>query len=388
VGPLDGVTVLALTSVIMGPYATQILGDLGADVVSIESADGDTNRSMGTGPLPGLSGSSMNLLRNKRSVVLDLKDPTGREAALRLAARSDVVVTNLRPGPLARLGLAYEDLRQVRPDVVFCRASGFPADSAEAEAPAYDDIIQSASGVSELFTRVGLDPMLLPTLVADKVSGLTLTYAILAALFHRERTGEGQEIEVPMVRAMRSFVLVEHGAGAIPEPPVDPPGYPRILTRERRPQRTVDGWINVLPYQAHHYDALFRAGGREDLVGDPRYETRPARIANSEGLYRDVAAILAGDTTEHWMAFCTEHGIPAARTATLQDLMDELPLAEHPHAGTYRVIPPPVRFATTPASVRRPAPMLGEQTREVLAEIGYDADEIDAMARRGVLGGG
>ena len=385
VGPLHGVRVLDLTSVVMGPLATQVLGDLGADVVSVEDKAGNTNRAMGPGPQPGLSGVSLNLLRNKRSVGLDLKQSEGRNAFLRLAAVSEVVVTNLRPGPLGRLRLTYDDVRAVRPDVVFCQAHGYPSDSDQADAPAYDDIIQSASAIGDLFQRQGHEPSLLPTLVADKVAGLTMASAILAALFHRARTGEGQRIEVPMIDVMRAFVLVEHGAGAIPEPPVDIAGYRRILTAERRPQQTLDGWINVLPYTDVHYHALFRAGDRLDLLDDPRIASRESRIANSDSLYRDVAVILTGRTTGAWLDLCETEGIPATRAASLDDLVADLPLAEHPTAGQYRVIPPPVRFSATPASVRTPAPTLGQHSRQVLAELGYRAGELDALEATGVL---
>ncbi|MDX2381458.1 MAG: CoA transferase [Acidimicrobiia bacterium] len=387
-GALAGVRVLDLTSVVMGPFATQMLGDIGADVIAIEDRRGDTNRSMGAGPTPDLSGVSLNLMRNKRSVGLDLKDSRGRAAALRMAESSDIMVTNLRPGPLGRLGLTYDDVRAVRPDIVFCQAHGYPSDSADADAPAYDDIIQSASGVGDLFARQGHEPALFPTLVADKVCGLTIVSAVLAALYHRSITGEGQRIEIPMIDVMRSFVLVEHGAQAIPEPPIGPPGYERILTPERRPQHTDDGWINVLPYTADHYRRLFRLGGREDLVDDERIRGRAARIANSDSLYRDVAAILGQRTTEQWLELCREEGIPATRAASLEDLVDELPLAEHPTAGAFRVIPPPARYSATPAAVRRPAPTPGEHGREVLGEVGYDDAELDDLARDGVLFGG
>ena len=377
--------VLDLTSVIMGPYATQLLGDLGADVVSIEGRAGDTNRSMGPGPVPGLSGTSMNLMRNKRSLGLDLKHEAGRAACLRLVGTSDVMITNLRPGPLSRLGLAYDDVRAVRPDLVFCQAHGYPADHPKAEAPAYDDIIQSASAVGELFARQGHRPALLPTLVADKVCGLTIASSVLAALYHRAMTGEGQRIEVPMIDVTRSFVLVEHGAGAIPEPPLSDPGYQRILTPERRPQQTADGWINVLPYTDDHYRNLFIAGDREDLIDDPRIATRESRIANSDTLYREVASILATRTTGEWLELCDANGIPCTAAASLQDLIDDLPLAEHPEAGTYRQIPPPVRFSSTPASVRRHAPLTGGDGRAVLAELGYGSAELDALEADGVL---
>lgn len=384
-GPLAGVRVLDLSSVIMGPFATQILGDLGADVVCVEGRRGDTNRSMGPGPLPGLSGTSMNLMRNKRSLGLDLKAEAGRSAFLRLAEVSDVVVTNLRPGPLGRLRLTYDEVRAVRPDVIFCQAHGYPSDHDKADAPAYDDIVQSASGVGELFARQGHRPALLPTLVADKVCGLTIASSILAALYHRATTGEGQRIEVPMVDVTRAFVLVEHGAGAIPEPPRSDPGYQRILTPERRPQATADGWISVLPYVDDHYRHLFRAGGRHDLLDDPRIATRESRIANSGALYREVATILAQRTTAEWLAFCDEHGVPCSASASLQDLIDELPIEEHPAGGRYRQIPPPVRFEATPASIRRPAPLLGQDGRGVLAEVGFDDADLDALERDGVL---
>ncbi|MFV0259811.1 MAG: CaiB/BaiF CoA transferase family protein [Acidimicrobiales bacterium] len=384
-GPLDGVRMLDLSSVVMGPLATQTLGDLGADVISIEDRAGDTNRSMGPGPAPGLSGVAMNLLRNKRSVGLDLKQPAGREAALDLAATCDVVVTNLRPGPLARLGLTYPEVCSVRPDVVFCRAHGYPSDGEQADAPAYDDIIQSASGIGDLFARQGHQPALLPTLVADKVSGLTIASAVLAALYHRAVTGEGQEIEVPMIDVMRSFVLVEHGSAAIAEPRVGPSGYQRILTPERRPQQTADGWINVLPYAAEHYVDLFTAGGRPELADDERFATRESRIANSGSLYREVAGVLRGRTTEEWLAFCRDHAIPATRAATLDELVDQLPVVEHPEVGPYRLIPPPVRFAATPASVRRHASRLGQDGPAALAEIGYSNDRIDRLRDSGVL---
>jgi crotonobetainyl-CoA:carnitine CoA-transferase CaiB-like acyl-CoA transferase len=386
-GPLDGYRVLDLSSVVMGPFATQQLGDLGADVITIEDRSGDTNRSMGPGPAPGLSGVSLNLMRNKRSVGLDLKHPDGRDAFLRLAATSDVIVTNLRPGPLGRLGLTYAEVVEVRPDVVFCQAHGYRSDSANANAPAYDDIIQSASAVGELFERQGHRPNLLPTLVADKVSGYAIASAVLAALLHRAATGEGQHIEVPMIDVMRSFVLVEHGAGAIPQPSLDTAGYRRILTAERRPQETADGWINVLPYIEPHYHALFRAGGRDDLLDDPRIASRESRIANSDSLYREVADILRQRTTAEWLAFCEAEAIPATGAASLEDLVADLPVDNHPVGGEYRIVPPPVRYSATPASVRSPAPMAGQDGREVLTECGYSEAEVDQLVADGVLFG-
>ncbi len=386
IGALDGIRVLDMTTVVMGPLATRSLGDLGADVITIETKHGDLNRRMGPGPDRDFSGTSLNLMRNKRSIALDLKDERGRSACLAIATTCDVVVTNLRPGPLGRLGLDYDAIREVRPDIVFCAAHGYPSDGPKADAPAYDDIIQSASGVSDLYQRVGGEPNLLPTLVADKVSGMAIANAVLAALYYRSRTGHGQRIEVPMIDVMTSFILTEHGGGAIPEPPTGEPGHTRILTPTRRPQPTADGWISLLPYNKDHYDAVFAAGGRADLVGDARYRTTRERMANSGALYGDVAAILPQRTTEEWLDFCTEHGIPATRATTLDELIEGLPLEEHPTAGSYRLIPPAERFSETPARLHRHAPRVGEHSREVLREIGFDATELDALEDAGVLG--
>lgn len=365
--------------------ATQILGDLGADVISIESARGDTNRYMGAGPVAHLSDVALNLLRNKRNVALDLKHPDGRAALLKIAATCDVFVTNLRPGPLARLGLDYDAVRTVRPDVVFCRAQGFPTDGARADDPAYDDIVQAAAGVADAVQRSGAEPALVPTLLGDKVSGLTLVYAILAALFHRERTGEGQCVELPMVDALSSFLLVEHGAGATTISAKQPAvGYQRILTTERGPKQTLDGWIVVFPYLQSHWDDLLVEAGFDELLDDPRL-THSARGVDPSFGYETLGAAMATKSSAEWLAFCRDHGIPATAVVTLDDLVAGLPEFDHPVAGRYRSIPSPVRFSVTPSSIRRPAPLIGQHNREVLAEVGFDQTQLDAMEREGVF---
>jgi crotonobetainyl-CoA:carnitine CoA-transferase CaiB-like acyl-CoA transferase len=384
-GPLSGVRVVDLSSVVMGPFATQILGDLGADVICVEDARGDTNRVMGPTAAPGLSGVALNLLRNKRNVCLDLKHAHGRDAFLRLVATADVVVTNLRPGPLARLGLTYEQLVAVRPGLVMCQAHGWPSDSALADSPAYDDIIQAGCGIAAAFELQTGMPTIAPTLVADKVAGLTIVYGVIAALFHRERTGEGQFLEVPMIEAMTAFTLVEHGCAAIPEPKLGRAGYPRVLSPHRRPFRSSDGWVSVLPYSAANYDAIFAAGGREDLVGDERVRTTRLRLANADSLYAALTPIIATRPTADWLAFCRAHDIPAGPVSTLDDLVDELPLEHHPHAGDYRRIPTAVRFSATPSMLRRHAPQHGEHGREVLAGIGVADEELDAWEASGAL---
>ena len=369
----------------MGPFATQLLADLGADVIVIEDRRGDTNRSMGAGPHPQLSGVSLNLLRNKRSVGLDVRTDAGYEVLGRLVATADVFVSNLRPGSRRRARILHDDLRTFRPDLVYCAASGYRADDERADAPAYDDVIQAGVAVPDLFERIGMPPVLAPTLIADKTVGLMISNVVLAALFARERTGAGADISLAMVEVMKAFVLAEHGAEAIPEPPLGPAGYARILNPSRRPQQTADGLISVLPYEAHHYEAIFRIGGRDDLIGDPRTASRRSRIANGESLYRDVAEIIRARTTAEWVSIGREAGIPMSAIASLDDLLDELPLVEHPHAGAYRVLPPMTGATPSDATVRRPAPLQGEHNREVLTELGYADEEIDALAAADVL---
>jgi crotonobetainyl-CoA:carnitine CoA-transferase CaiB-like acyl-CoA transferase len=369
-GPLHGVRVLDLSSVVMGPLATQILGDLGADVITVEDPKGTLSRVMTAGPVPTLSGVALNLLRNKRNVVLDLKDADGLRAVLAIAATVDVVVTNLRPATLTRLGLAYEHVRAVREDIVYCQAQGYPSDSPAADAPAYDDVIQAGSGIPDTFRRQSGVPVLVPTLVADKVCGLTIAYAVLAALFERAQTGQGQHVEVPMIDVMTAFTLVEHAGPATTVPPLGPPGYPRILNPERQPQRTADGWINVLAYTRQNYEDLFTAAGRSDLARDERVHSARSRIAHADSLYADVAAVLTDRTTAEWLEFCADAGIPASAVPTLEELVEALPEDDHPRAGRYKVIPQPVRFSNHPGpTVHRHAAISGEHNDEVRAEV-------------------
>jgi crotonobetainyl-CoA:carnitine CoA-transferase CaiB-like acyl-CoA transferase len=373
-GPLSGIRVLDLSRVVMGPLATQVLGDQGADIIMIEARGGDTNRVMGPGPHPQLSGVALNMLRNKRSVDVDITTPEGLAVVHDIARTCDVVVATMRPQALQRLGLDYRTIRRIRPDVVYCQGQGYPLAGERAGEPAYDDVIQAATGVCDVMARVTGTAGLFPTIFADKVCGLVMAQAVTAALLHRERTGEGQHVEVAMVQAMSAFMLAEHGSGAIPEPPVAVPGrpaagYPRILSPERRPHPTLDGLVHIFPYLPVHYATLFAAAGREGAADDPRYADQRATIANADSLYRDVRAVCATRTTQEWLDYCLEAGIPATRVASLQDLVDDLPLAEHPVTGPYRVIPAMANFSATPTSVHRPAPLIGEHTAEVTTEV-------------------
>ncbi len=384
-GPLDGIRVVDLTSVMMGPMATQIFGDLGADVISIEAAGGDVIRFLGTPVHPHLCGTSLNVLRNKLNVALDLKRDEGRAALLRIVETADVFVTNLRPSSRARLGLTYEDLRAVRPDIVYCHAQGWPTDSPMAEAPAYDDVIQAASGLVDLYVRRGGRPASVPMAVGDEVSGLTIAYAVLAALFHRLRTGEGQSVEVPMRDAMAAFVLAMHGFDAVPQPPVGPAGYPRVLNTQRAPFATADGYLQIVLYTKADWAAMLHEAGRPDADTDPRILTPQARNENYDELYRLLTEVVRTRSTAEWVAWCTARGIACAPVASLEDLLSEMPVVDHPIAGSYRHIPLPARFSRTPAVLRRPAPTIGQHNAEVLASVGYTDDEIAEFAASGAL---
>jgi crotonobetainyl-CoA:carnitine CoA-transferase CaiB-like acyl-CoA transferase len=386
-GPLAGVRVLELATVVLGPWACQILGDLGADVVKVEPPTGDSNRQVGPRRSPDMGALFLNCNRNKRSVVLDLKHPDGRAAALRLAARADVLVHNYRPSALGRLGLEYEAVRAVNPGIVYCGTYGYGREGPYRDRPAYDDSIQAAAGLTMLLADAVGEPRFVPTILADKTTALAVVSAVSAALFHRARTGEGQEIEVPMFETLVSFVMAEHLWGETFEPAAGPVGYSRLLSAERRPLRTSDGYLAVLPYLDEHWRAFCAAAGREDLLGETRFASLPSRLEHIDDLYRVLAGVMTTRSTVEWMESLGRAGVPAVRLSRLEDLLDDEHLratgfwsfAEHPTEGRLRLPAYPSRFSATPASIRRLAPRLGEHTREVLRESGFDESEIEAL---------
>jgi crotonobetainyl-CoA:carnitine CoA-transferase CaiB-like acyl-CoA transferase len=374
-GPLAGVKVLDITTVVMGPYATQLLGDLGADIIKIEEAQGDLSRAMGPGPHPELSGTALNLHRNKRSMVLDLKDPSNRPTVEALIHWADVIVTNLRPGPLGRLRLTYEDCVALRSDVVFCQAQGWPTDSDDADRPAYDDVIQTATGVPDLMERTTGKVALFPSIVADKVCGQTIVNGVLAALYHRAQTGVGQRLEVAMYDTMLAFNLVENLSAAATEPPLGSTGYNRVTTPQRGPKQATDGWITLLPYDTRQWRALFASGGMERALDDDRFASASARAVHADALYTLLGELISTRSVSEWVQICAQVGVAAEPVRSLDDIVTQaltsgsLTLAEHPVTGTYRQIRPSIRFDTTPQNVRRHAPLIGQHTDEILKEL-------------------
>ncbi|MBB1595466.1 CaiB/BaiF CoA-transferase family protein [Achromobacter sp. UMC46] len=363
-GPLAGVRVIDMTSVGMGPYATQILGDMGADVIKVEAPEGDVFRASAPAASPGMGAAYLNLNRNKRSITLNAKDPDDRQRLLALVDGADVFISNVRPRALARAGLDAATLCARNPRLIYCSAVGFGQDGPYAAKPAFDDIIQAMCGLADLQGRNAGAPAYVNTIMADKVAGLTLAYAIPMALYEREKSGRGQAIEVPMFETLVSFTLVEHLGGRTFEPPRGGMGYNRVLSPERKPYRTRDGYIALLPYTDAQWQRFFSLAGRDDLAMDPRYQTPPMRARNVDTLYQQLAAIVAQRGTGDWLALLADADIPHSRVNTPEALFDDPHLAatgffqrvEHPTEGTLTATSIPVRFSRTPGALRRPAP--------------------------------
>jgi formyl-CoA transferase len=391
-GPLAGTRVLDLTAVVLGPYATQILGDYGAEVIKIESPAGDLMRLNGVSLNRGMSSIFLTLNRNKRSLALNLQTPEGAEVLRRLIPKADVLVHNMRVEAIERLGFGYEAVAAINPGIVYCAATGFDQDGPDADRPAFDDIIQAASGLAAVASTGRETPDYVPSLIADKTAGMAVVNAVLAALLHRARGGGGQYVEVPMLETMVAFVLTEHLGGMAFEPAPAPPGYARLLTGGRKPARTSDGFIAMLPYSAPHWRAFFEAAGRPEIGEALASDDRAVRNANNARLYAAVQAITPERTTAAWMAICHERDIPATPIYTLEQLPEHpqlkavglFQMAEHPSEGAVRYVRPATKFAGSPAAIRRHAPAHGQHTDEILREAGYTDAEIAALHERNI----
>lgn len=383
-GPLDGIRVVELATVLMAPFGTQILGDMGADVIKVESDVLDSGRMLGGGPHEELSGIALNLHRNKRSVRLDLKQSMGREAFLRLLGTAEVFVTNLRPAALKRLAIDYDSIGDDLPGLVYCEAHGFPAGTPDEERPAFDDIIQAETGLPRLAELTGGQASFWPAVMADKLSGLYVAQAVLGALVHHRATGRGQRVEMSMFEAVLSFNLVEHlGAAAIAGQPA---GYRRILTAHRGPHKTADGYIAMIPYSDRDWRAIFSAVGCAHELDEEPFASKRSRHANPDRVYGRLAEVIAMRTTDEWTELCLREGVPVGQVPALAEIIEDASLhrgvlepAVHPEIGQYRQIRPPVSYAETPMQIRRAAPLVGQHTIEILREIGIGPREIDRM---------
>lgn len=385
-GPLKGVRVLDLTSVLMGPYCTKILADHGADVIKVESGSGDTTRFLPGGKEAGMGGTFLNLNRGKRGIVLDLKSPEGRDAVLRLAANSDVFVHSMRPGAIARLNLTYEDIRKVKPDIIYGNMYGFGRRGRYSKLTAYDDVIQAASGISMLQAKSTGTPGYVASAVADKVSGLTGLYALLMALFHHARTGEGQEVEVGMFETMVSFNYLEHISGALFDPPVTLPYYNRVVSRLRRPYQTSDGYVSALVYNDKQWRSFVSIAGAPPSAGDGRFDKLADRLNNLDEVFGHIEACMKLKTTAEWMSAFDVGGIPCMPLLSLEELPDDEHLKD---VGFFQSMPTskgdmrfpgiPTWFSKTPGKITDAGPALGEHTAEVLREAGFSAAEVGQL---------
>ena len=392
-GPLHGVKIIDMTSVVSGPYATQMLGDLGADIIKVEAPDGDATRYTGPGRHADMAALFMGINRNKRSIVLDLKQPSGRDLLFRLIDGADVLVHNVRPQKLEKLGLGPQAVLARRPSLIFAGIHGWREDGPYGGRPAYDDIIQGVSGIASLMERLTGEPRYAPTILADKTCGLMAAQSIIAALYQREKTGNGQIVEIPMFETMVSFVMIEHLFGASFTPAMGEAGYSRVLAPWRRPYKTADGWICMMAYTDPQWRRFFDIVGRPELAADPRFLSLAARSRNINEVYRFAGEELLKRPTQDWLALLDENEIPAGPVHSIDDLMSDPHLdaigffrhESHPTEGQIVMPDIPVRFSQTPAEVRYLQPRLGEHGREILLEAGLQAAEIESAVAAGGL---
>ena len=392
-GPLQGVRVLDLTTVVMGPYATQILGDFGADVIKVESPEGDVIRNAWPFRHQGMGTIFLNTNRNKRSIVLDLKKPEAREACLALARKSDVLVYNIRPQAMARLGLSYEQVKAVNEKIVYVGCFGFSQRGPNAAKAAYDDMIQGASGLPWLLQKQGApEPRYAPMIVADRSVGQQVASAVSAALYCREKTGKGQRVDVPMWEHLLQIVLSDHLGGYTFEPQKGEPGYARILTPDRRPYQTQDGYVCALIYNDKQWKAFFDIIGKPEMLARPEFATQEARSQNYKSAYAMIAEEMKSRSTAFWLEALEKGDIPVQRMNSLEDIVSDphlnaigyLQLVDHPSEGRIRMLAVPSEWSESKPEYRRPAPRLGEHTRQVLGEAGLSDQHIQSLLDAGV----
>jgi crotonobetainyl-CoA:carnitine CoA-transferase CaiB-like acyl-CoA transferase len=391
-GPLDGVRVLDLTTVVMGPYATQLLADFGADVVKVEPPEGDIMRYAWPFRSKGMGHIFLNANRNKRGIVLDLKKPEAREACLALAKKADVLVYNIRPQAMARLKLGYDEVRAVNPKIIYVGAFGYSQNGPYAAKAAYDDLIQGAAGLPWLAREAGAEsPRYTPVIIADRSVGLHVANAVSAALYAREKTGKGQRVDVPMWEHLLQIVLSDHLGGYTFDPQHGEPGYARILTPDRRPYQTKDGYVCALIYNDKQWKAFFAIIGKPEMLARPEFATQEARSQNYKTAYAMVADEMKARTTAFWLEALERGDIPVQRMNSLDDIVNDphlnaigyLQVVDHPSEGRIRMLAVPSEWSESKPEYRRPAPRLGEHTREVLREAGLSDQGVDSLLKSG-----
>ena len=390
-GPLSGVRILDLTSVVAGPLATQMLGDMGADVIKIEAPEGDAPRHTGPARSPGMAALFMGLNRGKRSLVLDLKIDAAKEALWRLISTADVFVHSMRPQKIEKLGFGHKTVCAKNPRLVYAALHGYRDGGPYSGQPAYDDVIQGQSGIAALMAQVAGEPRYAPMILADKTCALSISGAVSAALFARERTGRGQFVEIPMFEQMVAFVLGEHLFGHNFVPPLGALGYTRVTAPWRRPYKTKDGYLCMMAYTQAHWQKFWTMVGKPEMMSDPRFDSIASRAKNVVAIYELAGQCIADKTTDEWLGCLRELEIPAARMSNLDDLFTDPQLAasgffkraNHPSEGEILYTDLPVRFAGSSLTSKRLQPRLGEHSFEVLREAGFKETEIQALAASG-----
>lgn len=395
--PLTGLKIIDLTSVLMGPYASQILGDMGANVIKVEAPAGDSTRQIGPGRNPGMGGMYINVNRSKRSICLDLKTEPAKAVLLRLVKDADVLLYNIRPKAMGRLGLSWDVLQSINPRLIYVGVFGFGQDGAYADKAAYDDLLQGASTLASLFVRSEGDvPQYVPAAIADRVAGMSAVNAILAAVIERSTSGLGQRIDVPMFETMASFILGDHLGGLSFVPPLDKGGYRRLLSPSRRPYRTQDGYICALIYTDQQWRNFYRLLGREaELENDPRLTSLATRSQNIDSIYAEIEEILTTRTTAQWVEVFEENDIPSLPLHDLESIFTDPHLTsidffeheEHPTEGLLKTMRNPTTWSRTQPRSTRFSPRQGENGPEILREAGFSESEIAELVENNVLKG-
>jgi len=392
-GPLFGIKVLDLSSVVFGPFCTQQLGDLGADIIKIEAPEGDTTRTTGPRRSSHMAALFMGLNRNKRSLVLDLKKTKGQDALWRLIDNADVFIHSIRPQKIEKLGFGHSNVLARNPGIIYAGLHGYRADGPYAGQPAYDDVIQGQSGTADLMARLTGEPRYTPTIIADKTVGLYAVNAISAALVFRERTGKGQFVEIPMYECMTAFNLVEHLFAATFYPPLEGGmGYTRVLAQWRRPYKTKDGHICMLAYTDPQWKNFWSEVGMPEMHIDPRFDSLGSRSDNINELYKIAGKLMISRSTDEWIKTLNRLEIPCGRITKIEDLPNDPHLSnigffknhQHPTEGNVILPDIPVRFSESPAEIAKLQPNMGEHSREILEEAGFSEKEISEMFRSGV----
>ena len=395
-GILSGYRIIDLSSVVLGPYCTQLLGDLGAEIIKIEAPEGDVMRHAGKHVSPGMGSIYLTVNRNKKSVTLDLRNDGAKEVLNRLVKSADGFIHNIRAGGIKRLGFDYDAVKKINPEIIYLHAVGFGSDGPYAGRQAYDDLVQAVSGAATLLPRQdGSEaPRYYPGVIADKTTGLHAAYAMLGGFLHRERTGRGQFIEVPMMECMVSFTMVENLYGHAFVPPKGSTGYTRAMNSQRKPYKTKDGYCAILPYSDDNWRRYFKLGGRPELIEDPRFSTYPMRTENIGDLYSEAEKIALQRTTDEWLEVLERENIPCMKVHTLESVLEDPQMREtgfieerdHPTEGKYLAINHPVSFSDSPAGIHSEPPLQGQDNESVLAELGFDAKDIGEMRSAGVFG--